>query len=126
MIWSEELNLGNSKLDKEHKRLYKIAEELQNAVLDGMGRDILAKRYEMLTTYLGSHFHREEVLMRENGYPDQEEHQLQHEELTRQISGLNSDDHYIFQDETWDQLDRWLSQHFLSADKAFTEYLKEQ
>ena len=122
--WSDEMSLGSVKLDKEHKRIFKIAEDLQAAVLDGMGRDTLAKRYEMLTTYLGSHFHREEVMMRENGYPGQEEHQLQHEELTRQIQDLNADDRYDFPDETWDQLDRWLAQHFMSADKRFTEYLK--
>lgn len=124
--WSDELSLGTPKLDKEHKRLYKIAEDLQNAVLDGMGRDHLARRFEMLTTYLGSHFHREEVLMRENGYPGQEEHQLQHEELTRQIQSLNEDDRLVFPDDTWNQLDRWLSQHFLDADKAFSEYLKDR
>ena len=126
LIWSEDLNIGAPKIDKEHKRLYKIIEELQSAVLDDLGRDTVAKRFEMFTTYAGSHFHREEAMMRENSYPDQEEHQLQHEELSRQITNLNRNDRFTFSDESWNQIDRWFSQHFLGADKAFAEYLKNR
>jgi hypothetical protein len=39
---------------------------------------------------------------------------------------LNRDDRLIFPDETWDQIDRWFSQHFLGADTVFAEYLKSR
>ena len=126
LIWSDDLNIGAPKIDKEHKRLYKIIEELQSAVLDDLGKDTVAKRFEMFTTYAGSHFHREEVMMREYGYADQEEHQLQHEELSRQIMDINRNDRFTFTDESWNQIDRWFSRHFLSADKAFADYLKNR
>ena len=126
LSWSDDMSTGIAKLDKEHKRLYKILEDFQNAVLDGLGRDEVAKRYEMFAAYVGSHFLREEVIMRENGYPGQEEHQLLHEELTRLILDMNKDERYVFPDETWTRLDRALSRHFLEADSSLADYLKEK
>lgn len=122
--WSDDLNIGVPRIDKEHKKLYKLIEELQSAVLEKQEPETIEKRYEMFTTYAGSHFHREEVLMRENGYPGHDEHQIQHEELSRQLSEMNRNDRLIFTDDTWNQIDRWFSQHFLSSDKDFAEYLK--
>ncbi len=124
--WSEDLSIGVPKIDKEHKRLYRIAEELQYAVIDNLGNDTISKRFDLFTTYADSHFHREEIMMRENGYPGQEEHQLQHEELSRQMLELNRNERFHFSDDSWNQIDRWFSQHFLAADKAFSEYLKKR
>ena len=122
--WSEDLNIDFLKVDREHKKMYKIAEELQSSVLENLSNDIISRQYELLTTYSDSHFHREEVLMRENGYPGQEEHQLQHEELSRQIAEFYQNDRFHFTDNSWNQIDRWFSQHFLGADKAFIDYMK--
>lgn len=122
--WSDDLNIGISKIDKEHKKLYKLIEEFQTAVLEKQGIETIEKRYELFTTYAGSHFHREEVLMRENGYPGHDEHQIQHEELSRQLSEMIRNDCLIFNDDIWNQIDRWFSQHFLGADKDFAEYLQ--
>jgi len=124
--WIDELNIGYPKIDDEHKVLYRIAGELQTAVLENHGSEAVAKQFELLTTYSDSHFHREEVLMRENGYPGQEEHQLQHEELSRQLAGLYRKGRFYFTDDSWSQIDRWFSQHFLDSDKAFADYLKNQ
>ena len=122
--WSEDLAIDLPKIDKEHKRLYRLAEELQAAVLDNQGTETVARQFELLTTYSDSHFHREEMLMRENGYPGQEEHQLQHEELSRQINSFFRNDRFHFTDDSWNQIDRWFSQHFLGADRDFSDYLK--
>jgi voltage-gated potassium channel len=124
--WTDDLLLGVAKIDNEHKSIYKFAEELQRTVLEKHGKDAVARCYELFVTFAGSHFHREEVLMRENGYPDQESHQLEHEELSRQITGLNRNDRLDFTDETWNQIDRWFSQHFLEADKRLSDYLKSR
>ncbi len=101
LAWNEDLNTGAVKIDKEHKKIYKYIEELQNAVLEKMDKETIAKKYEMFATYAGSHFHREEIMMRENGYPGHDEHQLIHEELSRHITDLNRNDRLIFPDETW-------------------------
>ena len=122
--WTEDINIGFTKIDKEHKRLYRIAADLQAAVLDSSDSESIARCYELLTTFSDGHFHREEVLMRENGYPGLEEHQLQHEELSRQLAGLYSKDRFHVTDDTWNQIDRWFTQHFLSDDKVFADYLK--
>jgi len=124
--WSDAINIGIPKIDTEHKRLYKIAEELQTAVLENHGIETISKNFELLTTFSDSHFHREEVLMRENGYPGLEEHQFQHEELSRQLAGLYKNNRFNFTDDTWSQIDRWMSQHFLDFDRDFAEYLNNQ
>ncbi len=121
--WTEDISIGFAKIDKEHKKLYRIAADLQKVVLDNADKETVARYFEFLTTYSDSHFHREEVMMRENGYPGLEEHQLQHEELSRQLTDLNRKDRFHFTDDTWHQIDRWFSRHFLSDDKAFADYL---
>ena len=123
--WSDELATGSPRIDRELRKLYRSAEEFQSAVLEESGKDAVARRYELFTAYLGSHFHRQEILMRENGYPRQEEHQLSHEELSRRVQELNSDDRLEFPEEIWDALDRWLAQHVMEYDSDLSDYLRE-
>jgi voltage-gated potassium channel len=126
MEWTDSLKLEVPRIDRELKRLYKTAADFQVSVQDDLGMETIVKRYEDFAAAAGSHFHRQEILMRENGYPGHEEHQLEHEELSRQISGLNKNERYHFEPEIWSQVDRWLSTHILGADKALAEYLKER
>ena len=123
--WTDGMKVGNPKIDREHKQLYKMAGELQSSVIKNQSQETIIKNFELLTTYVDSHFHREEVLMRENGYPGLEEHQLQHEELSRQLATLLRNNRLYFTAETWHQIDRWFSQHFLESDTIFTKYLKD-
>jgi hemerythrin-like metal-binding protein len=122
--WTDDLSTGAANLDKDLKRLYEATEEFQTSVLDNLDKDAVSKRHELLETYAGGHFHRQEIMMSEKGYEGIEEHRLEHEELARLLAGFGKDHHFVIEEEAWNTLDRRLRQHVLDDDRSLTESLK--
>ncbi|MDE5678934.1 MAG: hemerythrin family protein [Lachnospiraceae bacterium] len=121
---TEEFVTGIEEIDKEHRRLFEIAEELYELKCEEFipdKYDNIRKILEELKDYTLTHFAHEEAYMQSIGYKRMFTQKSQHDAL-RQIMeewDLNAIDEN--QDETIEEMLRivtdWLVNHILNQDK---------
>ena len=79
--WDDTLLTGNDEIDRQHQAIFRVANELHHAILDGKGQEMVAKVAVKLSDYSAEHFQAEERLMAECGYPQLSQHRLAHEKV---------------------------------------------
>ena len=86
--WREEFSVGNASIDLEHEHMIGQINELY----DQLGHDVDAVTIEAMLgdiqADISAHFALEELLMREAGYAEYEDHKEDHEDLLDQIHDL--------------------------------------
>lgn len=83
--WKPEYAVGCPEIDLQHKQLFRMAGELQDAMVNGRTVEIVEQLLDRLVSYTRHHFDSEERLMRETGYPDYAEHHDLHDKLAQQV-----------------------------------------
>jgi len=86
--WNDRYLLGLPLFDSEHKTLFAIADELNEAVIHG---DNTRTQKNLLTRFINTlvtHFEHEEGLMSHYRYQDMEDHTDEHRALTAQVMKL--------------------------------------
>jgi hemerythrin-like metal-binding protein len=88
--WNEGYTLGVSIIDSENKKLFSIAEQLNESVAHG---DNTRTQKGLLTNFINTlitHFEHEEGLMHHYQYPDIEDHVDQHRAFAAQMTKMNA------------------------------------
>ena len=124
--WKEVYSVGIADIDAQHKELFRIAGELNDAMASGRGAGVLSGILERLISYTKKHFAYEERLMQIHKYPGFPTQKTQHEALTRQVLDFQRN----FQEGTllltvdlMQFLHNWLENHILKSDKQYVPYL---
>ena len=88
--WDASLETGDERIDRQHKDLYAIANDLRAAVAGGEAMALAPELAQELVEYATSHFADEERLMRMCGYPEHEalRHRREHADLARRARKL--------------------------------------
>ena len=79
--WDNNLSVGNSKIDRDHRVLIQDVNEMHSALAAGKGKKILRDSLAKLVKDAQEHFGREEILWKSGGYADFDKHKQQHEAL---------------------------------------------
>ena len=129
ITWSDELSVGVSAFDNQHKRLVALINELHDAMSAGKGSKVLGKILSELADYTVYHFKAEEAVFETYGYPGLGSHRDSHGELTRQV--LDFKDQFeagkaVLSMELMKFLTDWLTNHILDTDKAYTAFLNSR
>lgn len=127
--WKEELSVGCTEIDSQHKMLFKYADELHTAMLSGKGKDILGNTLADLIAYTRWHFAAEERLMQVHRYPDYPPHKVEHDALTQKVVKLQQDfksDRVVLSGEIMKFLSDWLNHHIGQIDRKVGTYLQQQ
>ena len=122
LAWNNMFSVGVKEIDSQHKKLLAIANRLNDAMKQGLGKDVLAGILTDLVAYTESHFAFEERLMEQHKYPLSPQHKAEHKELVRTVAdfkrkfelgdaALTSDVMGFLRD--------WLSRHIMNSDKMF-------
>lgn len=126
--FKEEYLTGIEQIDKEHKRLFEIAEELYQLSKDELmfdKYDNIRKTLEELRDYTNMHFDHEEAYMESIGYKRMFMQKTQHDALRKQIEEWDIDSIDENQDEVIAELLKvvtdWLVNHILDQDKQIGE-----
>jgi hemerythrin len=125
LCWDDALCTGNPGMDADHQRLLSLFNEFSMAVNAGKGQGIISGVLDDLVDYTHYHFEREEMLMRENAYPDFERHKRMHDTFIRQIEdvcahiGVGGDMGAFL----LSFLAKWLGGHIMGADHQLGAYL---
>jgi len=125
--WNPKMELGVEEMDRQHRQLVKILNELHTAMLAGGKHHDLARVMGELVQYTKYHFATEERLMGEMQYPGRLEHAREHRTLTAQaeeyaaevLKGRATVSLRILQ-----FLKEWLNGHILGSDRQFADYVK--
>ncbi len=123
----DELYLGNSVLDEDHRVLCQCLEDLLGAQETGADAARLDRLLQHLVDCTHDHCRREEELMSTTGYDKTGAHLKEHQRLMGDIAIIR--DHvrdsgaYDLGDEVGGFLRGWLSEHIKTADRDLADYL---
>jgi hemerythrin-like metal-binding protein len=127
--WKDEYSLGHPEIDNQHKRLFKLADDLHVAMSQGKGRDALSATLANLINYTKIHFATEERLMQQYHYPDYAQHQQVHDKLTAQVVQFQKEfeaTRSAMTVQIIQFLKDWLVHHIGQTDKKVALFLKEK
>jgi hemerythrin len=128
-LWSSSYETGHPDVDRQHKHLFAMINELHAAMGHGRGREALGPVLTGLVAYTVEHFAAEETLMRASSYPDIERHMEKHEALARQVSelALRFSKGYLTIPSTLAQfLSTWLKHHIREEDMALIRWVNNR
>ena len=84
--WKEIYSVGNVEIDKEHKKLFDIAQDAFTQVEETQRNAKIKEVLTELYTYMKTHFKHEEKFMKELNYPLLEEHKILHHNIIEKIN----------------------------------------
>ncbi len=129
--WKDDLAIGVSEVDEQHKELFKKVSDLFDACTAGKGKDEIGRVVKYLEDYVIVHFKAEEGLQEKNGYPEYESHKKQHQLFIKDFLALK--DKLQFEGPTATviiqlnhTLVNWLINHIRKSDKALGVFMKEK
>jgi hemerythrin len=128
VVWSKILSVGVDEIDEDHRKLLNIFNILTHAVIDGESPEYLAAVLEELINCTAWHFSHEERLMLKYYFDGAQDHKAAHEDLIMAARELQqtilqaeqpvAEEHLVF-------LERWLTEHILTADQRLGAYLAQ-
>jgi len=89
--WDPSLESGNADVDREHRALFAVANDLLNAIVNGRPREEIDRIIGVLVREVTQHFDHEEAIQRSIGYAKVEEHAKIHRELIGKATHLIGD-----------------------------------
>lgn len=126
--WHDDMSVGVKTLDDDHKILMGFINELNDAVNEGKGREVMGRIIENLVDYTIIHFQREEKLFEKTDYPDIEAHKRLHKTLTDQVLDIktkHNESTFLMSAEVMGFLKDWLVNHIQGTDKKYGSYLND-
>lgn len=127
LIWVDEIYaLGIKKIDDQHKQLLNLIAALGQ--IKDHNPEFINKVLHTLVEYTKNHFSEEEKLLKRIGYPNFDNHTLQHVRFVEQVNRFKADfektpDSRMLLDKIVNFLGKWLSAHILVEDKEYANYL---
>ncbi|NLK38686.1 MAG: bacteriohemerythrin [Clostridiales bacterium] len=127
IYWKEEWECGHREIDAQHKQLIEIANRLINMSFSGINHEEIMRQLDALLTHISHHFHSEEKILENIGYPKYAEHAKLHANLIDNALTLKqlykrgekkSSAFFSF------VLDDVLIDHLIKADAKFFPYIK--
>ncbi len=126
--WTSALALGHDEIDSQHQELYRRAGKLVDAMAQGGDRELVARLFDFLGTYVVDHFAAEERLMVETQFPGYNVHRAAHERFIRDYHSLRklheesgASAAVAIKASTW--LSEWLRSHIGKTDQLLARHL---
>ena len=127
--WKDEYSVGIESIDRQHKKLLSLINQLQTAVDYSTGDEFERDALDELVDYTKTHFSYEEGLLEQNNYPDFEPHKEQHKKMIEHVGKVLSEyekDHDTAMHNAAEFLKEWLINHINGTDKQYSSFLIEK
>lgn len=124
--WDDKYSVGIESIDKQHKRLIDLINQLKTAVDYSTDEEFERSALTALVDYTKTHFTYEEELMEKYGYPDYESHQAEHQKMIREVEKVlkeYEEDHDRAMEHALAFLKSWLINHINGTDKQYSDFL---
>ncbi|GMR15752.1 MAG: hypothetical protein BMS9Abin31_0040 [Gammaproteobacteria bacterium] len=124
--WTDSLSVGVPSIDRQHKVLIGLINDLHVAIETGKGSDKAKFILGKLINYAKAHFIYEEGLFKGQNYVETEKHLLSHRKIGGQLNDLNEqskDSKFDLPEELMEFLKSWLNNHILKEDMGYSDLL---
>jgi hemerythrin len=129
--WSDDLSVGVTLIDEQHKALFKAVDDLSEAMWQGQGKEAVSKLVTFLADYVVEHFGAEEKLMAKNDYPLYESHRGIHIQFLQEFAAFRTKfeagevtSELVIK--VLDETCEWLRVHIKGTDKALGSFLQNR
>lgn len=129
IYWMPEYTTGIEIIDKQHRLLVDLINELHDAHNKACDRQTLLRILNKIGMFAASHFAREEHLFDTYGYPDTEDHLEEHTYFEDMLFQFEDEFKAGNQEITTSVLSffsEWLVDHINGSDKQYVPFLKER
>ncbi len=128
-VWKDAYSVNVQQFDSQHQQLFKLIEELSEAMSLGEGRLIVRQVVGQLAHYTRVHFKEEEEILRRTGYPGLAAHQLEHQRFVADVERMGRDIDRTGNTNTvavLGTLRDWLVNHIQKTDRLYSRHLNAQ
>ncbi len=126
--WSDEYKIHIRLIDTEHQNLFDLVNLLGQALERGMVRSELSNAISGLAHYVTDHFHHEERIMEDYGFPLLRAHKHQHRELERKVHAIRkvfvNNSRAIDPEKLMAFLGNWLQDHIIGSDMMLGRHIR--
>jgi hemerythrin len=124
--WKDSYSIGVAEIDGQHRRLFRLADELHSAMNSGKGNTVVEPVLHNLIDYTKTHFAAEERMMQRCNFPEYVAHKAQHDEMTKKVLQLQS--HLragkgVITIDILQFLSTWLRQHIGGSDRKYVPFV---
>ncbi len=127
--WTDKLSVGIPGIDKQHKELVKMINQLHDAMLKGSTNQVLGKIIQGLVDYTKFHFGTEEKIFDRINYPFKATHKVEHDKFVKEVLDFQRE----FQSggltlsmKVMNFLKDWLNKHIMGTDKKYAPYFAKE
>ncbi|MFC1477221.1 bacteriohemerythrin [candidate division KSB1 bacterium] len=129
--WDNNLEIGISWIDNQHKKLLERINVLLNALVSGKSGGEITGTVRFLEKYVETHFSTEEKYMKKYNYPEYDSHKKLHQKFCRIVEDLKIEFDVLggtkqlavrIEKEIWN----WYKIHVAKADRDFGDFLTKR
>jgi hemerythrin-like metal-binding protein len=127
--WAADMVIDGGPIDKDHRQLVDLVNQLHTATSQGSGHDIVDKILEELIAYTVDHLQREEQLMASVQFPNLAQHKVGHDKFMVKIRELKQKydaGSITVASQLSTVLRDWLSLHIRRSDKEIKTFLTKR
>ena len=126
--WNESICLNIEEIDKQHKVLVDIINELARAVREDRVESSINEILQELIRYTNTHFNFEEIFFEDSDYSHRRSHLAEHKQFINRISIYNTmkkNNNANVSEDLLTFLKNWLVNHILITDQKYVPYFKQ-
>jgi hemerythrin len=127
--WNSGLSVNVGEIDRDHKELVRMINDLNQAMKDRKGKEVLGGIVSSLAAYATTHFAREEKYFDKFTYPARAGHKKEHDDFVHKVSGFQKgfeDGQIALSVEVMRFLSDWLTGHIMGSDKKYSALFNEK
>jgi len=127
--WTDEFSVGVAQLDEQHKKIIELINRLIQEQGLSVHSETLQDALSEMLKYSGQHLRYEEKLLRENNYPDFEDHEKFHEAYMEKVGGFSIsafDADNRVPKEVIEYLKNWWENHILNEDMKYKSFFNDK
>jgi hemerythrin len=125
MKWDQKYELGQERIDAEHRIFLGLIVDFQNAANIGAPKEKLIRLLKEIAKYADFHFVSEENIMTDNNYPELKQHAYLHNMLLAELKDKlhQFENSATSADAVFEFLFEWFALHTSTEDKRLVGHL---
>ncbi|MBE9502856.1 MAG: hemerythrin family protein [Proteobacteria bacterium] len=126
--WNDNMSVNVAEIDRQHKKLIDLINELYDGMMAGKSNEVLGKVLNELIKYTAEHFSTEERYFEKFNFPGALSHKDDHAELVKKITDFKTTfdaGKMVLSMDVMKFLKGWLTNHIQGTDKKYTTCFNE-
>ena len=128
IVWNQNFSVQVAEMDRQHRKLIDLINDLNDAMGKGKGKEIIGKTLDGLLSYTKTHFAEEEKLFAQFKYPDEAEQKNMHKKFIDKVMEFKKQHEgrsIALSIAVIDFLSDWLKKHIQIEDKKYGPFMNQ-